>query len=339
MSTETVASSPRPALAGALPDMRSRSLVGQRVMVTGGAGFIGSHVVERLVSAGANVRVLDDLSSGQLRYLATARQSGWQASDFIEKDIRSGDAAVSLAEWRPRLLVHLAAQVSVPNAVRLPVDDADVNIRGTLNLLDAASAAGVETVVFAASCAMYGQVDVDQLPIRESQALAPGTPYAMSKAAAVGYLDWYRRHRGLNYTALALGNVYGPRQDGRGCGVVARFLSDLRQGRAPMVFGDGHQTRDFVHVADVADAFFKACTSPPAGIVNVASGVETSVLQIRDLIGSATGSRLATRHADPIPGEPTRVALSTERAQMALGWAPTIPLSVGIRRMVEDRQP
>jgi UDP-glucose 4-epimerase len=332
--TDTGRYEPQPDLIGGA--LRSR-LAGKRIMVTGGAGFIGSHLVERLTETGAVVRVLDDLSTGSRECLTGAIARGLDPGGLVEEDVRSPRAAAALAAWRPQILVHLAAQVSVPNAARAPREDADINIRGTLTMLEAASGAGVPLVVFAASCSMYGQAPADRLPIRETQPLAPGTPYAMSKATALTYMDWFARYRDLRYTALALGNVYGPRQSGQGCGVVARFLDQARHSRACTVYGDGTQTRDFVHVDDVADAFVRACARPPAGLVNIATGVETSVNRVRELVGAAAGRPMPALFADAIAGEPQRVALCVDRAQRLLGWRPAVSLELGVARLVGGR--
>jgi UDP-glucose 4-epimerase len=314
-------------------------LAGLRVLVTGGAGFIGSHVVDRLLAADAAVTVLDDFSTGRPGNLAPALANGWSESNIRSCDVRSAEAALAVSDWRPAVLVHLAAQTSVPLAVRAPAWDADVNIRGTLNLLDAAAAAGVRGVVFAASCAVYGHVSAGCLPVSETQPMNPATPYGMSKAAAINYLAWFRRWQRLPSAALVLANVYGPRQQVRCGGVIATFASALAHGRQPIIFGDGRQTRDFVHVDDVADAFVGACARPDVGVVNIGTGIETRIDHLCTLVCETTRVQMRPAYAEAAPDETPRMALANDRARRTLGWRPHISLTDGIRRVVAERAP
>ncbi|WBB56325.1 NAD-dependent epimerase/dehydratase family protein [Verrucosispora sp. WMMD573] len=300
------------------------------IVVTGGAGFIGSHVVARLLAEGATVKVIDDLSTGRLENLRDSLGAGLADGDIRICDVRSTDAVDAIRLWRPEIVVHLAAQSNLPASTRSPLVDADINIRGTVNVLDSCAEAETRLVVYAATSAIYGTVDGDAVPVAETAPIAPTSPYGLSKATALKYLDWYRDHRSVDYTALVLGNVYGPRQVGPMCGVVGLMAQAAMTRGHLAIFGDGHQTRDFVFVADVAEAVTAACTTGGLGLVNIASGVETTVGEIAGLVSQAAGTG-ALRHADPLPGEVRRMALDISRARDLLGWHPTTPLAEGVR--------
>ncbi|MGH9207634.1 MAG: NAD-dependent epimerase/dehydratase family protein, partial [Acidimicrobiales bacterium] len=251
-----------------------------RLLVTGGAGFIGSTLVDRLLAEGHTVDVLDDLSTGSLANLADARAAGHFT--FHQLDIRSPDTIELIARRRPEVVLHLAAQADVRVSVARPAFDAEVNIGGSLNVLEGARVAGASRVVFAASGGtLYGEPDPSELPVRESQAQAPLSPYGVSKKAAIDYMVAYKALHGLDYSALALANVYGPRQDPHGeAGVVAIFAGQLVSGARSTIFGEGTQTRDFVYVDDVADAFVRACGRGGGMVINIGTGQETSVNQL-----------------------------------------------------------
>lgn len=305
---------------------------GVRVVVTGGAGFLGSHAVDALAEAGARVLVLDDLSTGDPANLG---RSSMSAVDVAIADVRSETARRAVATYRPQVVVHLAAQVGVPSAVRDPLTDADVNVRGTVNILQAAADAGAMKVIFACSSAIYGQVREAALPVSEEHLLAPASPYGLSKATGLAYVEWFDRHRGLAGTSLVLGNVYGPRQQpGRG-GVVTQFLDAARCGR-PVLIRDGSQTRDFVHVTDVADAIVRACRGPAAGRVNIGSGRETSIDQLHRLLVEITGRDVPARHTGARRGELRRMRLAVGRACQRLGWQARITLGDGLRALAEE---
>jgi UDP-glucose 4-epimerase len=292
---------------------------GRRILVTGGSGFIGSRVVEGLCRAGAQVVSLD-LRRPECRFPMTYR---------VEQcDIRSARLAEVVTEFAPKVVVHLAAQVDVPGSVRSPAGDADVNVRGTITVAQAAAAAGTELLVFAGSCAIYGAVT--HPPVGEDQALAPLTPYGLSKAAALGYVEWFARSRGLPATSVILGNVYGPTNTPGQGGVISRFLADTMAGRASMLHGNGRTTRDFVHVDDVTDAVLRACAAPAAGRINIGSGIETSIARVRSLISEATGQAIPPVRGQAQVGNIERMCLRIDRAATALGWSPRIGLAEGI---------
>ena len=307
-----------------------------RAMVTGGAGFIGSTLVDRLLAEGHEVDVIDDLSTGSLGNLADARASGGSFR-FHHLDVRSGDI-VDLARHRqPEVIFHLAAQADVRVSVERPVFDAEVNVLGTIQVLEAAREASATKVVFAASGGtLYGEPTGEALPVDEHQPHRPLSPYGVSKKAAIDYLVAYRELHGLEFTALALANVYGPRQDPHGeAGVVAIFAGNLVAGRRCVIFGDGSQTRDYVFVDDVVDAFARAARRGGGLVMNIGTGRETSVSKLYEIVARAAGSELAPRAAPARPGELQRSALDPGRAGLHLGWRPWTPLADGISSVVD----
>jgi UDP-glucose 4-epimerase len=317
------------------PSSSPVGVVGRTVMVTGGAGFIGTHLVLRLLTAGARVGVLDDFSTGSARNLDAACDLGLDRADVVECDVRSPACAEHLGRWKPDVVVHLAAQTSLPAARRCPVADADVNIRGTLTVLDACVRHGVPRLVYAASCAIYGQVGPAALPVTEEQPLAPATPYGVSKATALRYVQWFAEHHGLGYSAAVLGNVYGPGQPGHGEGVVACMAREILAGRPPVIRGSGRQSRDFLYVRDAVQALAAMCAGPDVGMVNVASGWETSITGVHQLVCAATGTSLSARQVSLVPEETRRMLLDITRARRCLGWEPSTPLAEGITETVQ----
>jgi UDP-glucose 4-epimerase len=307
-----------------------------KTLVTGGAGFIGSTLVDRLLAEGHEVDVVDDLSTGTLSNLAGARAAGGELR-FHHLDIRSPELVELMARRRPEVVFHLAAQADVRVSVERPVFDADVNVLGTLQVLEGMRAAGSEKVVFAASGGtLYGDPDPKLLPLKESCAHHPLSPYGVSKKVAIDYLDAYRELHAIEHTALALANVYGPRQDPHGeAGVVAIFAGALLEGRAVTVFGDGNQTRDFVYVDDVVDAFSRAAHKGGGLVLNIGTGKETSVLELYRLMSGAAGVDLPPRAAPERPGELRRSALDPRRAAIHLGWKPWTPLSEGVAAVLD----
>ena len=310
-------------------------------VVTGGAGFIGSHLCDRLLSDGATrVVAVDDLSTGREVNLVHARAYGARF-EFAQMDIRDPGLAELFARCEPEVVMHLAANSGVPPSVRDPRFDASVNIDGLLAVLEACVSSGVRKVVFAASGGtLYGEPSPDALPIAETAIAAsePLSPYGITKKAALGYLRFYLSVRGLDFTALALGNVYGPRQDPFGeAGVVAIFAQRLLRGEAPVVFGDGEQTRDYVYVDDVVDAFARAAAADLASgrVLNIGTGEETSVNDIFTGLAAAVGFAGEPEHG-PLPdGELRRICLDASKAARELGWRATTALPDGLLRTVE----
>jgi len=305
------------------------------VLVTGGAGFIGSHLVDALLRAGHAVSVIDDLSTGLAGNLDTARGLGLAESDLHVVDIASAEAAEVIRRVRPEAVLHLAAQPSVSVSMRDPRLDAHSNLTGLLNVLVAAREAGTRKVVFASSGGtIYGEPG--ELPIAEDAPLSPRSFYGQSKKAGTEYVRLFAEEHGMAYACLALGNVYGPRQNPEGeAGVIAIFAQRLLEGRPCLVFGDGHNTRDYVYVGDVADAFVRALEQG-GGLINVGTGVETSVLGIHAALAKALDSDAAPVHEPALPGEVRRICLAVERAEQQLGWRPRVSLEDGIPEVIDS---
>jgi len=304
-------------------------------MVTGGAGFIGSTLVDRLLAEDWSVDVVDDLSKGSLANLAGARGQPDRRFSFHRMDVSSPALVELVAHRRPDIVFHLAAQADVRVSVARPVFDATINILGTLNVCEGAIAAGTSKIVFAASGGtLYGSTQ--ELPIREGQPQAPESPYGVAKKSAGDYLHYYRQVRGLEYTALAMANVYGPRQDPHGeAGVVAIFAGKLLGRERPVIFGDGSQTRDFVYVDDVVDAFVRSSEKGGGLLMNIGTGVETSVQRLYDVMARLTGFKEPARYEPPRTGELRRSALDPSRAGIHLGWKPWTSLEEGVARTLE----
>lgn len=288
-----------------------------RVLVTGGAGFIGSHLVDALCRDGAYVHVLDDLSTGR-RIPENARFTRWNVREYFTSLVK---------QERIEVMIHLAARVSVRTSLEDPLEDASVNVLGGLSALEAAAEAGVRRVILASSGGtVYGEGK--GRPSREEDPLEPRSPYGVAKLAMESYATAYERTRGLEVSCLRLANVYGPRQDPEGeSGVVARFLARLRDGRPLEVYGDGRQIRDFVFVEDVVRAFLSAIQGPP-GTYNVGTGVGTSLLELIDLLGRPA----RVIHKPAIAGELRANILDVRRADERLGWTPKIPFAEGVAR-------
>lgn len=306
-----------------------------RAMVTGGAGFIGSTLVDRLLAEGWEVDAVDDLSTGSLANLADARARRTRRFSFQRLDIRSPAVTDLVIHRKPDVVFHLAAQADVRVSVSRPAFDAEVNILGSLHVLQGALAAKTGKVVFASSGGtIYGAPD--EFPVREGEPQHPLSPYGVAKKAVGDYLHYYREIQGLEYSALAMANVYGPRQDPNGeAGVVSIFAGKLLARERPTIFGDGEQTRDFVFVDDVADAFFRAAEKGGGLLMNIGTGVETSVQHLFDTMARLTGFREPARYAPPRAGELQRSALDPGRASIHLGWKPWTSLDEGISRTLD----
>ena len=295
-----------------------------RALVTGGAGFIGSTLVDRLLVEGHAVDAVDDLSKGSLANLGFARSDPDHEFTFQRLDVRSDRLVDLIARRRPEVVFHLAAQADVRVSVERPVFDADVNVVGTLQVLEGARRAGTRKVVFASSGGtIYGDVDPANLPVRETHAQRPLSPYGVAKKAAGDYLVAYRELHQLEFTNLALANVYGPRQDPHGeAGVVAIFAGRLLAGQECTVFGDGEQTRDFVYVDDVVDSFVRAAQRGGGLLMNIGTGVETSVNRLYAVMAAAADVDRPPHYAPERPGELRRSCLDPGRAAIHLGWKP-----------------
>jgi len=304
-----------------------------RVLVTGAAGFIGSHVVDALLDAGHTVVGIDNLSSGRLANLDAAhRRNRTRPGAFrlAVCDITAPELGELVARAQPQAVVHLAAQIDVRASVADPLTDANVNILGTLNVLQTAIRAGARRVVYAASGgSRYGPQA--PLPTPETAPADPASPYGASKAAAELYLNTFTRLYGLETVSLALANVYGPRQDPAGeAGVITVFATALLTGQPTVIYGDGGSTRDYVHVADVAAAFVAAVESSVSGRVNIGTGVQTSVRELHRMIAAAARAADAPAFAPVRPGELRASALDATRARDRLGWAASTGLEEGI---------
>ena len=302
------------------------------VAVTGGAGFIGSHVTAALAAAGHRVLVVDDLSTGSAANLAGIVGD----VDLLEADAAGPELAPAMRAAGVQAVCHLAAAIDVRASVEDPVDDALRNVVGTVAVLQSACQAGVGKVVFASSGgSIYGSATPP--PVAESAIIAPESPYAASKAAAELWLQTFHRLHGLRWTALALANVYGPRQDPRGeAGVVSLFAARMLTGLPTTIYGDGSQTRDFVYVADVAAAFLAACGPRVDGLrLNIGTGTETSVRQLHTELAGLCGAPDEARTEPARPGELHRSALDASRARQLLGWEPRTGLRQGLAETVE----
>jgi UDP-glucose 4-epimerase len=303
-----------------------------RTLVTGGAGFIGSNLVDALLARGDEVTVVDDLSTGRKSNLEPALGAG---AELVELDVREGEALAGLlAERRPEVVFHLAAQIDVRKSIADPYFDAAVNIGGTANLLEAARAAGSGRVVFVSTGgAIYGEGEGQRLPLDEDTPVAPLSAYGQSKFAAEGYLSLYERLYGLSGVALRLGNVYGPRQDPLGeAGVIAIFCGALKAEQRPTVFGDGKQTRDYIYVGDVVAAALAAAGSEVTGALNIGTGRETTVLELVEALGRLGGEDgFEAEFAPPRAGEVQQISVDPARAERALGWRPQVDLEEGLR--------
>ena len=299
-------------------------------LVTGGAGFIGSHLVDALLERGDRVVVIDDLTTGRRENLEGAVANG---AVLLEADV-TDEAAVTDAfqAHRPEAVFHLAAQIDVRRSVSEPVFDLGVNVGGTLNLLEAAREPQPRFILASTGGAVYGEGAGRALPLDEQAECRPDAPYGQSKYAAEGYLSLYGRLYGLSALALRLGNVYGSRQDPLGeAGVVAIFCGALLGAGTPRVFGDGNQTRDYVYVGDVVEAFLAAAGSDARGTYNIGTGVETSVLELGRLLGGVCDRDFDPEMAPPRPGEVQRIAIDSALAASELGWRPRITLEEGLR--------
>jgi UDP-glucose 4-epimerase len=301
-----------------------------RTLVTGGAGFIGSNLVDALLDRGDEVTVVDVVSTGKRGNLDQAVQNG---AKLLELDIRDSEAVEAAVEQaRPEAIFHLAAQIDVRKSVADPANDSRINVEGTVNVLRAAQAHGVERFVNTSTGgAIYGEGQI--IPAPEEHPVAPESPYGLSKFCAEQYCELFTRLHGLSTVSLRYGNVYGPRQDPLGeAGVVAIFCGKVLEGEKPTIFGDGEQTRDYVYVGDVVDANLRAAESQTTGPVNIGRGAEVSVLEIVEALRPHADGAFEPEHAPERPGEVRRIALDCSRAKRELGWEAGTGLEHGLER-------
>jgi UDP-glucose 4-epimerase len=295
---------------------------GMRALVTGGAGFIGSHLVDALLDADAEVIVVDHLSGRHPENLADARERGAEVLRANVADVAAMKRAFAYAQ--PEIVFHLAAQIDVRRSVADPSADAHVNVGGTAAVLEASRLTGARRVVLASTASVYG--DPDAVPTAEEVPVAPRSPYGASKAAAETYMNLYRRLHGISTLSLRMSNVYGPRQDPHGdSGVVAIFAAAAHAGRTATIYGDGRQTRDYLYVRDAVAAFLAAARCDVEGVLNVSTGIETTLLDLARTLG------VRTTFAGGRPGEIDRSYLDPRRAARALGWRASVPLQHGLR--------
>ncbi len=300
-----------------------------RILVTGGAGFIGSHVVDGFLAAGAEVAVLDDLSTGRREFVDP--RARLYVADLTDRD--AVDRCV--AEFRPEIVDHHAAQIDVRGSVADPIHDARTNVLGTLGLLESCTRHAVRKFVYASTGgALYGEAEF--LPATEQHPIRPESPYGVSKHAVELYLHLWRRLHGLDSTVLRYPNVYGPRQNPKGeAGVNAIFIGLMLEGKAPHVFGDGEQLRDYVYVGDVVAANRLALERGSGETLNLGTGVGTSVNDIVRELNALLGTRLDPVYEPARPGEVRRITLDAGRAREVLGWEPAVALRAGLERTVE----
>jgi len=299
------------------------------VLVTGGAGFIGSNTVDLLIQKGYSVAVVDNLSSGEKKNLNPK-------ANFHKVDITSPSLEGVFAKEKPKQVIHLAAQIDVRRSIKEPSYDASVNVLGSINLLESCRKNRVKKIVYASSGgAVYGEPQYN--PVDEKHQIRPICPYGASKYAVEKYVELYGVTHSLDYNIVRYGNVYGPRQDPLGeAGVVAIFTGLLSQGKQPVIWGDGAQTRDFGYVGDIAEANLTALECEgKARVYNIGSGLETSVNEITEELIKATGAKVTPKHADAVPGEVRKIYLNIGLAGRELKWRPKVDLARGIKATVE----
>jgi UDP-glucose 4-epimerase len=315
-----------PSLSASSPASDHLGFPDMRTLVTGGAGFIGSHVADAFLADGDEVAVVDDLSRGRMGRLDPSVTV--YNADITDKDTLTD----AFEKTNPQVVCHLAAQIDVRVSVADPAADAAVNVVGTVNVLEAARAVGARVLFASTGGAIYG-ADVP-VPASEDEQPGPEAPYGTAKYCAEQYLGLYNRLYGTTHAALRLANVYGPRQDPTGeAGVVGIFCGRALRGERPTVFGDGAQTRDYVYVGDVAEAFLAAARTDMPGIWNIGTSRETSVLELIDVVGRAAGRQLDPEFVPARAGEVLRSALSVERVRADLGWTAHTDLADGVREV------
>lgn len=303
-----------------------------KVLVTGGAGFIGSHLVRQLLAADHEVTVLDNVSTGTWQHLP----EGKDTCTCWEMDIRDKSAREKMEQGKFDVIVHLAGQTMVDVSIKDPEFDAAENVMGTLNVLEAARHSGVKRIIFASTAASYGDVAEDKLPIREEETLAPMSFYGLTKVTVEKYLKLYHDLYGLDYVALRFANVYGERQGDTGeGGVISIFAKRIAKDQGITVFGDGKQTRDFIYAGDIAAGIIAAMTTDKANAVyNLSNQTETSLLKLIELMGKAAGKKVEPAFAAPREGDINRSMLCNKAAVQNLNWQPQMDLGEGLARTI-----
>jgi len=298
-----------------------------KILVTGGAGFIGSHIVDALISDGHEVSIIDDLSSG-------LKENVNSHARLYELDVRSEDAQKKIEEIQPEIIFHTAAQIDLRLSMENPVEDASVNILGSINILEGAKKAGTRKIIFSSTGgAMYG--DTKNMPTDENNPEIPDAPYGIGKFTVEHYLRFYQSVYGVKSISLRYSNVYGPRQNSRGeAGVVAVFTTKLLRGENIIINGDGFQTRDYVYVSDVVRANMLAMKKEWSGAVNIATSKETDVNELAKLIEDAVGTKVEVTHGPQKKGEVRRSNLDFKKAAKILGWKPEVDIQKGIKKTV-----
>jgi UDP-glucose 4-epimerase len=299
-----------------------------KIMITGGAGFIGSHIADLLIHNGHAVVIVDDLSNGK-------KENINPQAVFYHISILDGGLAEIFRKERPEVVIHHAAQISVRDSVKDPLRDLEINIKGSVQLLEHCKNNQVRKVIFSSTGgALYGEQDY--FPADENHPMRPLSPYAIAKLSVEKYLFFYFTTHRLPYTALRYANVYGPRQDPFGeAGVVAIFCQRMLKGDQPVINGNGNQTRDFVYVGDVARANLLAFQHEVTGEINIGTGVETSINTIFNEIRSFVAPDTPEVHGPAMPGEQLRSVLSYQKARTVLGWEPSMPLTAGLKHTVD----
>ena len=297
-------------------------------LVTGGAGFIGSHLVDRLLDEGHTVAIVDNLSTGKLQNLN-------HRATFFHVDITSDSLSDTFRRVQPDIVFHLAAQTSVGASTKCPIDDGEINVIGTLRLLEAARQTGVDKFIYSSTGgALYG--DPVENPCSEDAAIAPLSPYGMSKYLGERYIELYARSHHLNYSILRYGNVYGPRQNPQGeSGVVSIFARAMLDGKQPRIFGDGEQERDFVYVSDVVESNVRAIEHGDGRAYNIGTGIGTSVNEVFQSLKQITHYRWNADHGPSRHGDVYRITLDCRRAGEELGWAPQVDFKKGLSQTVD----
>lgn len=304
-----------------------------RAVITGGAGFVGSHLVERLTAEGHDVLVIDNFVSGRSR-IPIVERSG---ARLEEADITTAKASSIIESFRPELILHLAAQMSVTGSVEDPIHDADVNILGLLRMLEAARKVRARFINTTSGGAMYGELGDDMDPFPEAYAGQPTSPYGISKKIADDYLRFYEATHGLAFVNIAPANVYGPRQDPHGeAGVVAIWAERLNAGEPCPIFGDGKQTRDFVYVTDVVESYLLAMNKGEGETFNIGTGIATTINDLYRVMAAVVGSKEPPRYEPARTGDTNRMALDVGKAERVLGWTAKVSLEEGLRLTIES---